>query len=164
MTEKSLRDDWGRSGPQALLPSSEEPTTLFSWRSGVSGAAHGFTTLVKPTFFHDRHLVPGVSEACSSLTLGSSGPQDLQEAQRRGHRWPPDAAQPLGQRLLPPATRPRFRFRSLYFRRGGAGQGSSGFLITLRRNKYRLSFTFSSQNEGTEFYRESYRDLPKIIG
>lgn len=57
---------------------------MWQWGRGANPQAEQYeqplTTLVKPAFFDDRHLVHGGSVTRCHLARDSSGQQDMQEA------------------------------------------------------------------------------------
>ena len=80
--EEVVESRRGPAGPQALLPSSEEPSLLGCPAPTSLG---GFTMLLEAAFFLDRRVVDGGSGTHCQLAWGSPGPQGLQEGRRRGH-------------------------------------------------------------------------------
>lgn len=107
----------GLAGPQALLPSSEEPSLLgCPAPTGLGGCP----VLLEAAFFLDRCLVDGGSGTHCQLAWGSPGPQGLQEGCRRGqglslrspHRRIP------GRALRPSAAALLASFRLLCFQLG----------------------------------------------
>lgn len=108
----------GPAGPQALLPSSEEPS-LLGRMSGAYGSwwihrAPGSSLLSRQT------PADGGSGTDCQLSWGSPGPQGLQEGRRRGHGLSLRSPRPRipGRALRPSTAAPRAGSHPLCFQLG----------------------------------------------